>query len=117
MRAPGNLPSVDGRRFAAVADTVGGEVGPETVFTYHEADGEIWAEYAGGKVRRGYLVGTRDGGTLRFRYAQLNASGETSTGRCRSQLTVDERGRLRLDQTWHWESQPGSGISSVTELD
>ncbi len=71
---------LDGRRFAAVSNSADGEVGQATVFTYHQ-DGEvIWAEYSGGAVTRGYLVGTRDGERLHFRYSHLGADRQTSNG-------------------------------------
>ncbi|MEV4119825.1 hypothetical protein [Micromonospora sp. NPDC049645] len=108
--------SLDGRRFAAVADVVAGEVGTETVFEYHEAAGEVWAEYAGGAIRRGRLVGTRDGDRLDFRYVQLNIDGQTSSGHCVSEVSVLPDGRVRLHETWSWESRPGSGSSLVEEL-
>lgn len=108
--------SLDGRRFAAVSEVVGGEVRADTVFTYHERAGEVWAEYAGGAIRRGFLVGTRDGDRLDFRYTQLNADGDTSTGHCMSIVSALPDGRLRLDETWQWESRTGSGTSMVVEL-
>ncbi|MEU7925559.1 hypothetical protein [Micromonospora sp. NPDC049801] len=108
--------SLDGRRFAAVTDVVAGEVGTETVFTYHERAGEVWAEYAGGSIRRGCLVGTRDGDRLDFRYVQLNAEGQTSTGHCVSQVRVRADDRLELHESWAWESRPGNGTSVVREI-
>jgi hypothetical protein len=108
-------PSLDGRRFAAVAN-VGGEVGADTIFEYQERDGEVWATYCGGAVRRGFVVGTRTGDTLDIRYVQLNDSGETSNGYCRSAIHVLPDGRLRLDEQWQWESRPGGGTSVVEEL-
>jgi len=118
MRDPRAFPSLDGLRFAATVHAEGGEVGPETVFDYHEDEerGEIWASYSGGTVRRGFLVGTRDGDVLAFRYSQLNEDHETSSGRCVSQIVRAENGRLRLDETWSWETRPGSGVSSVEEI-
>ena len=81
------LPSLDGRAFAADADVAGGDVGPATVFRYREApDGAVEAHYAGGAVRSGHLVGTRDGDTLRFRYTQLRHDGTTASGRCTSEM-------------------------------
>lgn len=109
------ITSLDGRRFVAEAAVAGGEVGTQTVFAYHEHDGMIWAEYAGGAIRRGFLVGTRDGDRLDFRYTQLNTHGQTSTGHCVSVLSQLDDGRLRLDETWEWESRPGSGTSAVVE--
>jgi hypothetical protein len=109
-------PSLDGRWFRAVAQVDGGEVGPETMFRYAEEDGEIWATYVGGAVRRGYLVGTRDGARLNFRYVQLGEAGTTSAGRCESVISTLADGRLRLDETWKWESKKGSGTSAVEEI-
>jgi hypothetical protein len=109
-------PSIDGRHFAADADVVAGEVSTDTVFVYHEHDGEVWGDYAGGSIRRGHLLGTRTGDRLDFRYVQLNTAGQTSTGHCVSTVTVLPDGRLQLDETWHWESRPGNGSNTVTEL-
>ncbi|GAB3970171.1 bifunctional helix-turn-helix transcriptional regulator/GNAT family N-acetyltransferase [Plantactinospora veratri] len=110
------LPSLDGRRFRAVAEVDGGEVGTETVFDYRERGGEISATYSGGSVRTGHLVGTRDGDTLDFRYVQLNTAGRTSTGHCVSRISILPDARLRLTETWTWESHEGSGTSTVEEL-
>lgn len=111
-----SAPSLDGRRFGAAAVGAGGEVGAETIFEYHERDGIVWARYEGGAIRLGFLVGTRDGETVEFRYSQLNAAGETSSGRCRSTVVVLPDGRLRLDEAWAWESRPGEGTSAVEEI-
>jgi hypothetical protein len=109
-------PSLDGRRFQAVADVAGGDVGAQTVFEYVEDDGVVHARYAGGAIRLGFLVGTRDGDTLRFRYAQVRADGTTASGRCESRIEALPDGRLRLHETWAWESQPGAGTSIVEEV-
>jgi len=109
-------PSLDGRHFRAADMGAAGEVGAETVFEYHEGDGVVWARYEGGAIGLGFLVGTRNGDTVEFRYSQLNAAGETSSGRCRSTIAVLPDGRLRLDETWAWESRPGEGTSTVEEI-
>lgn len=107
---------LDGRRFAGVTNSADGEVGQATVFTYRQ-DGEvIWAEYGGGAVVRGYLVGTRTGEVLRFRYAHLGADGQTSGGVCESKIEVTVDGRVRFHESWTWESRPGSGTSVVEEI-
>ncbi|MEU2389576.1 hypothetical protein [Streptomyces sp. NPDC007369] len=108
--------SLDGLVFVPVADQAPGQVGRQTRFAYHEQDGRVWAEYAGGDVVRGYLVGTRAGeDTIDFRYVQLRPDGTTASGHCTSRVTELPDGRLRLDETWTWESQEGSGTSVVEE--
>ncbi|MFI9149120.1 hypothetical protein [Streptomyces sp. NPDC053367] len=108
--------SLDGLVLAPVADQAPGQVGTRTRFTYHEKDGGIWAEYAGGDVVRGRLVGTRDGDRLDFRYVQLRLDGTTASGHCVSRVVELPDGRLRLEETWEWESRPGSGTSVVEEV-
>jgi hypothetical protein len=111
------MTSLDGRRFRAVAEVEGGDVGPQTEFEYADRDdGVIHARYAGGAVRLGFLVGTRAGDALSFRYAQLLQDGRTATGRCESRIEELSDGRLRLHETWAWDSQPGAGTSVVEEV-
>lgn len=93
-----------------------GEATPATVFEYHERDGVVWARYEGGVIRLGFLVGTRDGDRLQFRYSQLNASGEMASGRCSTTISTLPDGRLRLDEQWAWETKPGAGTSAVEEI-
>ena len=93
-----------------------GEASSATVFEYHEHDDAIWARYEGGAVRLGFLVGTRRGDSLEFRYSQLNHDGETSSGRCSTTITVLQDGRLRLAEEWAWESKPGAGKSAAEEI-
>ena len=95
---------------------VGTDVGAETVFEYVEQDGVVHARYGGGAVRLGFLVGTRAGDTLRFRYAHVRPDGETATGRCESTIETLADGRLRLHETWAWESREGTGTSVVEEV-
>ncbi|WP_424215921.1 hypothetical protein ACN20G_27640 (plasmid) [Streptomyces sp. BI20] len=108
--------SLDGVVFAPVADQAPGQVGVSTRFTYHEHEGRVWAEYEGGDVLHGRLVGTRTGDGLDFRYVQLRVDGTTASGHCVSEIVELPDGRLRLDETWSWESGPGSGTSTVEEL-
>lgn len=108
--------SLDGLVFVPVADQAPGQVGRETRFLYREQEGRIWAEYSGGDVARGHLVGTRSGDALDFRYVQLRNDGTTASGHCTSLVAELPDGRLRLEETWTWESQPGSGTSTVEQL-
>ncbi|MYW66223.1 hypothetical protein GTY65_19510 [Streptomyces sp. SID8379] len=108
--------SLDGLFLAPVADQAPGQVGTRTRFAYHEKDDRIWAHYEGGDVVQGHLVGTRSGDRLDFRYVQLKTDGTTSSGHCVSVVSELPDGRVRLDETWEWESQTGNGTSVVEEL-
>jgi hypothetical protein len=110
-------PSLNERQFSPIKAVEGGEADERTVFCYTEyPDGMLWGVFTGGAVRRGYLIGTRAGDTLNFRYVQLNGSGETASGHCVSTIVELPDGRLRLEETWAWESKPGQGTSVAEEL-
>ncbi|MFI7348584.1 hypothetical protein ACIBSR_20240 [Streptomyces sp. NPDC049936] len=108
--------SLDGLVLAPVTDQAPGQVGTRTRFTYHERDGAIWADYAGGDVVRGHLVGTRAGDRLDFRYVQLRTDGSTASGHCVSTVLELPDGRVRLEESWEWESRPGRGTSVVEQV-
>jgi hypothetical protein len=108
--------SLDGRVFRQAAMDAAGEASVATLFEYHEQNGLVWARYEGGAVRLGFLVGTRQGDRLDFRYSQLNEAGETSNGHCSTTVSTLPDGRLRLDEVWEWESKPGAGTSAVEEV-
>ncbi|CAL9400284.1 hypothetical protein SUDANB58_01432 [Streptomyces sp. enrichment culture] len=108
--------SLEGLVLAPVADQAPGQVGTRTRFAYHEREGEVWAEYAGGDVVRGFLVGTREGDRLDFRYVQLRPDGTTSSGHCVATVVELPDGRVRLEETWEWESRTGGGTSVVEQV-
>ncbi|MFI8004448.1 hypothetical protein [Streptomyces sp. NPDC086010] len=107
--------SLDGLVLSPVADQAPGQVGTGTRFAYRELDGRIRADYAGGGIVHGHLVGTREGDVLDFRYVQLTQDGATASGHCVSTVTDLPDGRVRLDEEWEWESREGSGTSVVEE--
>jgi len=106
--------SYDGRRFSPAPAGPGGAV----IADYHQREDLIWAEFAGGEVRRGSLAGTSTAdGVLQFAYCMVLTSGEAVTGLCRSVPQVLADGRIRL--TEHWErfgAGADSGISTLEEL-
>ena len=85
---------------------------------YHQDGDLVWAEFGGGRVRRGSLVGTSDAdGVLRFTYCMVLRGGEVVSGRSTSVPVLLDDGRIRL--TEHWErfgSGASSGISTLEEL-
>lgn len=109
-------PSLEGKRFQVAAMGEQGEASEETVFEYHQDGDLVWATYRGGTVRLGFLVGTRDGDALDFRYSQVHEMGETANGHCSTTISMLPDGRLRLNETWAWESKPGSGASAAEEI-
>ena len=107
--------SLDGRYFVAVENSDTGEVSTQTVFSYHQKGSTIWAEYSGGSVVKGFLVGTIDmQNHLHFTYQHLNNEGVLKSGECRS-VPKTENGKLRFYENWKWTGGE-TGTSIIEEI-
>lgn len=108
--------SLDNRYFVAIENSQNGEVSENTVFSYHQKENVIWAEYSGGKIKKGFLVGTIDSENhLNFTYQHLNIDDELKSGKCISEPEILKDGRLRFHEKWQWYSGQ-SGESVIEEI-
>lgn len=95
----------DGRRFIPKMNSENGEVSEQTTFTYHQNGKLLWADYSGGDILRGSLIGTVSiNGELDFVYHHMNQDMQVKTGKCHSVPTVLEDGRIELSEKWGWTS-------------
>lgn len=56
------------------------EVTPETIFRFYQIGDIVHADYWGGGVRYGKLIGLLEGDTMRHSYTQINDAGEFHSG-------------------------------------
>ena len=104
------------KRFRAVSNSPNGETSKETIFEYQQQGNILTAEYTGGSIIKGHLIGLVDSaGNIDMRYHQVNQQGELMTGICHSQPEAMENGKIRLHETWQWTSGDQSKGTSVVE--
>ncbi|MBQ5852045.1 MAG: n-acetylglutamate synthase [Lachnospiraceae bacterium] len=104
----------NGRKFVPEMNSENGEVSAGTVFEYHQNGKMLWAEYSGGDILRGSLMGNVSAnGELDFVYHHINKNMVIKTGKCRSVPTVMDNGKLKLSETWEWTSGDFSKGESV----
>jgi len=107
--------SLDERFFTAVENSESGEVSDKTVFCYHQKGDVIWAEYSGGSIVKGFLIGSIDDKhNLHFNYQHVNKEGELKSGTCDSEPRM-ENGKLRFYEKWKW-STGQAGTSVIEEI-
>ncbi len=95
----------DGRKFIPKMNSKNGEVSDQTVFLYHQNGTLLWAEYSGGDILKGSLIGcVLDNGELDFVYHHMNRDMQAKTGKCHSVPTVKENGKIELSEQWEWTS-------------
>lgn len=106
----------DGRLFRAVDDDDRG--GESPVARYRQDGDVIWAEFTGGRVRRGSIAGTcGPDGVLDFGYCMVLDDGEVITGRCQSRPSLLADGRIRLSERWErYSPEAATGISYLEEI-
>ncbi|MGW4056971.1 hypothetical protein ACWEGE_01760 [Amycolatopsis sp. NPDC004747] len=100
----------DGRKFR--------KAGAEAVAVYRQEDDVVWAEFAGGEVRRGAITGTqRENGTLHLGYTLVLATGEVICGHTVNTPEVTEDGHLRLREVWErYGPHAATGVSYLDEV-
>lgn len=106
------------KKFRPISNTENGETSNETLFHYKQVDNILTAEYAGGKIRYGHLIGLVDkAGNIKMRYHQVNDKDELMTGICISKPEILANGKIRLHENWEWTSGDLSkGTSIIEEL-
>lgn len=105
------------KSFKALQNSKQGEASDETVFHYHQNQNLIWAEYGGGKIQKGFLVGTITENKLSFNYQHVNAQHKIKTGICNSVAYLHEDGRIILHEEWQWTCGDYSkGNSTLIEV-
>ncbi|HMP31868.1 MAG TPA: hypothetical protein PKD85_19855, partial [Saprospiraceae bacterium] len=103
------------KKFAVTSNTHTGETSSATIFHYHQEGDIVWAEYKGGKIRLGMLIGlVNQEGQIHMRYQQINEHNQMMTGICISSPELLQDGRIRLHEEWQWTSGDFSkGLSVV----
>ncbi|MGY0067839.1 hypothetical protein ACWZEH_13620 [Streptomyces sp. QTS137] len=105
----------DGKRFRKVLTDPAGDA-PTAL--YRQQGDLVWAEFAGGDVRRGSLAGTRDaGGVISFSYSMVLDDGRVISGHSVNTPEIQADGRIRLHERWErYGVHAGSGISYIEEV-
>lgn len=108
----------DGKKFVPKMNTENGEVDGQTLFYYHQRENVVWAEYAGGDILQGFLVGTADEkGNLEFTYQHINESMQIRIGKCNSTPVCLKDGRLEMHEEWQWlNGDESKGKSVLAEV-
>lgn len=104
------------KKFKPVNNTENGETTEETIFEYKQINNILTAEYKGGQIIKGHLIGLVDeNGNIEMRYHQINKRGELMTGICYSKPEFNKNGKLRLYESWKWTSGDMSSGNSILE--
>ncbi len=108
----------NGRTFTTKANSENGEVGEETIFHYYQEDHLFWAEYSGGEIQKGTMIGyVNEDASLDFHYQHINTNNEVRIGKCHSIPRMNALGKLEMLEEWQWlNGDLSNGKSIVVEI-
>ena len=118
MRKGKSILNLDGKIFKALSNSENGEVGDDTLFYYSQTDDVIFADYHGGEIVKGNLIGKQlSNGEFHFFYHHINLSRELKIGKCLSKAKIIDDGRIKLFEEWQWLCDDmSSGTSELIEV-
>ena len=106
----------NGKIFRAKSNSDNGETSKKTIFGYKQTGNLVTAEYSGGKIKHGHIIGIVDeNGNIEMRYHQINLNNEFMTGVCKSTPEILSNGKIRLYEKWKWTSGDKSEGKSIIE--
>lgn len=105
-----------GRLFRVVSVTGQSDTSSETIFQYSQKDNIVTAEYSGGNIRFGHLIGVINSeGNFSARYHHVTDGGTLMTGICETRHEMLEGNKMRLHESWQWTSGDKSSGTSILE--
>jgi hypothetical protein len=108
--------NLHGKTMRVVQTAPNGVVGKGTVFRFTQVGSIVEASYSGGRIAVGHLVGILEGELLSFRFCQISDRAHIDGGASQGRLEVLSDGRLRLVESFSWESREGTGVNIFEEI-
>lgn len=110
------LPLLNDLRMRVIEASGNSAVSNDTVFTFQQHGPMVTAQYAGGDVLCGFLVGQRTATSLLWRYIQFATDGKLDAGRDSCVIRRGASGRLQIVEHYHWETRDGTGTNVLEEV-
>ena len=104
------------RKMHVVRTAPNGVVGRDTIFDFSQEGTVVTATYSGGRIRVGYLVGLMEDAALSFRYCQISDDGRIDGGSSSARIEAMDGGKVRLVESFRWDSKDGSGENIIEEI-
>ncbi len=94
-----------------------GIVNSDTIFEFTQDQELVSAKYSGGKIRRGYLVGSIKNNRLHFSYCQVRINGMMDNGISICEISYEDD-KLILKEEFEMSSESGKevGVNIFKEI-
>ena len=106
------------KQFKILNSSENGDVNDKTIFEYFQDGDEIWANYKGGEIISGELIGkkTAENG-FEIAYNHTTKQGTKKEGICKTQVSFSKEGKIILNEFWQWRTgDQTNGTSTLIEI-
>lgn len=108
----------DNKRFALIQNSESGQVNAETVFEYKQQDNLVTADYYGGTIKYGKIIGDLKDDELNMLYQCLTADNQLKAGKALAKISLTATGRIKLSLNWEWLTNGNEkGTSEYIEIE
>ncbi len=107
--------NLNGIKMNVIQTADNGVVNENTIFEFSQEGDAVNAEYSGGKIKKGFLVGIIKDNTLNFNYCQLQVDDVLDNGESTCELSINQSGKIRLIEHFEWKSRPGEFGTNIFE--
>lgn len=100
----------------AVETDPNGVINEHTIFTFEQDEDIVYAQYVGGEIIRGQLIGRITDDKLHFRYCQIDTDGNLDGGESYCDLQYSDDGLIQIIENFQWESRDEQGRNVIQEM-
>ncbi|MGC6431702.1 MAG: hypothetical protein ACON5F_11720 [Jejuia sp.] len=104
------------KTFSLIENSENGQVNSETVFKYKQEGDLIMADYSGGTVVYGKIIGQLVEDKINMVYQCLTSDKKLKSGKALAKISLTDNNKLKLKLDWEWlDSTNEIGTSEYIE--
>jgi hypothetical protein len=104
------------KTFYLVENSESGKVNADTIFKYQQEKNIITADYSGGTVKYGKIIGTLHKDILTMLYQCVTLENELKAGKAIAKVSLNKENKILLKLNWQWlNGNQEKGISEYIE--
>ncbi len=108
--------NLNNRKFLLIENSKNGAVNSETVFEYKQDGDLVTADYSGGTIRYGKIIGYLSNNQLIMRYQCLTTENELKSGKAIADISLTKKSKIKLSLNWQWlDEENKKGTSEYIE--
>ncbi len=104
------------KTFSLVENSENGQVNSETLFKYKQDGDVITADYSGGTVIYGKIIGKLNNNSITMLYQCLTQDRQLKAGKAIANISITKDNKIKLKLNWEWlDDKNEQGTSEYIE--